>query len=262
MPTPYPSEETDVSTHLVLVVIDANDPAALARWWSEALGWPITLEDDDEVVVEPLGDLEDQIPVLVFGRVPEPKSIKNRVHLDFGSTGPEHQTEQVERLLAVGATRADIGQTGDESWEVLADPEGNEFCVLVGDMDEGNPLSAICLDAVDHRALADYWVQASGWQIEDQDDEGTVLRNPNGHRPTLDLLPVPESHTQKNRIHLDVAPPKDADHEHEVERLLSLGATRADVGQTGEESWTVLADPEGNETCVLSSRDLKGLGPS
>jgi hypothetical protein len=130
-------------------------------------------------------------------------------------------------------------------------------------MEEGNPLSAICLDAVDHLSLATYWVEASGWQIEEQvADEGTTLRNPNGHRPTLDIMNVPEPHTAKNRLHLDVAPPKDADHEQEVERLLSLGATRADIGQTGEETWTVLADPEGNETCVLSARDLKGLGPN
>jgi hypothetical protein len=251
-----------MSTHLTSVVIDANDPAALARWWSDALGWPVTYEEEGEVVVEPLGELEDQVPALVFVLVPDAKVIKNRVHLDFGSTSQAHQDEQVDRLLSIGATRAEVGQTGDETWEVLADPEGNEFCVLRGSMEEGNPLSAICLDTVDHRAMADFWVQASGWQIEEQDDEGTVLRNPNGHRPTLDLIDVPEPHTHKNRLHLDVAPPEDADHEAEVERLLALGATRADVGQTGDETWTVLADPEGNETCVLSARDLKGLGPS
>jgi predicted secreted protein len=194
--------------------------------------------------------------------VSEPKTVKNRVHLDLGSRDEAHQAEQVERLLARGASRADVGQTGEETWEVMADPEGNEFCVLRNSMEDGNPLSAICLDTNDNRTMADYWVQATGWLIDEQDDEGTSLRNPNGHRPNLDLIDVPDPHTVKNRVHLDVAPPKDADHEAEVERLLSLGATRAEVGQTGEETWTVLADPEGNETCVLSARDLKGLGPS
>ena len=104
--------------------------------------------------------------------------------------------------------------------------------------------------------------QATGWEVEEEDEEGTSLRNPNGHLPNLDLIEVGEPHVTKNRVHLDVAPPKDADHEAEVERLLAAGATRADVGQAGDETWTVLADPEGNETCVLSSRDLKGLGPS
>ena len=250
-----------MSTHLTSVIIDSHDPAGLARWWSEALGWPVTFEEDGEVVVEPLGDLEDQIPVLVFLPVPEPKTVKNRVHLDLAARDEADQARRVDRLLALGATRADIGQTGEETWEVLADPEGNEFCVLRSTIEEGNPLAAICLDSNDHRSLADYWIQATGWDVVEQDDEGTSLKNPNGHLPALDIIDVPEPHTTKNRIHLDVAPPEDADHEAEVERLLSLGATRADVGQTGDETWTVLADPEGNETCVLSARDLKGLGP-
>ena len=251
-----------MSTHLVLVVVDSHDPAALARWWAEALGWSVTLEEDEEVVVEPTDDLEDQVPVLVFVPVSDPKTAKNRVHLDLAARDEADQAERVARLLALGATRADIGQTGDETWDVLADPEGNEFCVLRSTIEEGNPLAAICLDAVDHHRLADYWIQATGWEVDEQDEEGTSLRNPNGHLPNLDLIEVGEPHTTKNRVHLDVAPPKDADHEAEVERLLAAGATRADVGQAGDETWTVLADPEGNETCVLSSRDLKGLGPS
>ena len=118
-----------MSTHFVSVIIDSQDPVALSRWWSEALGWPVTYADDDEIVVEPLGELEDQVPVLVFLRVPEPKTVKNRVHLDLGSRDEGHQAEQVERLLGLGATHADVGQTGEETWVVLADPEGNEFCV-------------------------------------------------------------------------------------------------------------------------------------
>jgi Glyoxalase-like domain len=251
-----------MSTHLVLVVIDANDPKALAQWWSEALRWPITFDEPEEVVVEPLGDLEDSVPALVFGLVPEPKTGKNRIHLDLATSADEDQAAIVARLLAAGATRADVGQTGDETWEVLADPEGNEFCVLQGQYEEGNPLAAICLDVVDPRAAAEYWTQASGWTQVEEDDEGIGLANPNGHRPNLDLLKVPEPNTVKNRIHLDVAPPADADQAAEVDRLLALGATRADVGQTGDETWVVLQDPEGNETCVLSARDLKGLGPT
>ena len=120
-----------MSTHLVSVVIDAADPAALARWWSTALGWPISLEEDGEVVVEPLGtDLEDRVPALVFVPVPTTKAAKNRVHLDLAAEDAEDRDTIVERLLAAGASRADVGQSGDESWVVLADPEGNEFCVL------------------------------------------------------------------------------------------------------------------------------------
>jgi len=248
-----------MSTHLVSVVIDAIDPPTLARWWSRALGWPISFEANEEVVVEPVGsDLADRIPALVFVPVPEAKAAKNRVHLDLASEDEADRDAIVERLLADGATPADVGQTGDETWVVLADPEGNEFCVLLGGGD-GGPLSAVCLDAVDHRALAAFWVEASGWAIVDQDDEGSILASPTGRRPTLDIFPVPEDHAVKNRLHLDVAPPKDADHAAEVARLVTLGAAPIEVGQTGEETWVVLADPEGNELCVLSCRDHPGL---
>lgn len=149
-----------MSTHLASVVFDAADPAALARWWSESLGWPITFEADDEVVVEPTGDLEDRVPALVFVAVPDPKVVKNRVHLDLASRSPEHQVEVVARLRATEAEPVDIGQ-GDVTWEVLADPEGNELCVLAGHHD-GSPLAAICLDVVDAERMADYWTAATG----------------------------------------------------------------------------------------------------
>ena len=251
-----------MSTHLAMVIFDAKDPGALARWWSEALGWPVSFEEDDEVVVEPLDDLEDKVPALVFGRSDDVKVVKNRVHLDLATSAEEDQAAIVARLLAAGATRADVGQRGDETWEVLADPEGHEFCVLEGRYEDGTPLAAICLDSVDPRAQAEYWKAATGWTEVEDDVEGISLANPNGHQPNLDLLKDPNPHTTKNRVHLDVAPPQDADQSAEVDRLLAAGATRADVGQTGDETWVVLADPEGNETCVLSSRDLKGLGPS
>jgi len=251
-----------VSTHLAIVVIDAADPVGLARWWSDALGWPVTLEGEDEVVVEPVDHLEGQVPALVFGTTEDPKVVKNRVHLDVASRDEADQQAIIERLLAAGATRADVGQTGDETWEVLADPEGNELCVLRAVGDEGNPLAAICLDAVDPQRLADFWMAATGWEVAERYDDGDVgLANPNGHRPRLDILRVPETGTTKNRIHLDVAPPEDGDQAVEVERLVAAGAQRADIGQTGDEPWVVLQDPEGNEVCVLTARDLKGLGP-
>jgi hypothetical protein len=111
------------------VVIDAHDPVALARFWSQALGWRITEEDAHESVLEPPegSPANDVAPDLLFGRVPETKSIKNRLHLDLR---PDDQQAHVERLLELGATRTDVGQDGSESWVVLADPEGNEFCVL------------------------------------------------------------------------------------------------------------------------------------
>jgi len=105
------------------VVIDCADPLRLGRWWADALGWTYWSEAPDEVEIRPT---EDRLPGLIFGQVPEPKTLKNRLHLDFR---PDNQNAEVDRFLALGATRADVGQRS-QSWVVLADPEGNEFCIL------------------------------------------------------------------------------------------------------------------------------------
>jgi hypothetical protein len=101
--------------------IDAENPAVLGRWWLEALGWVVVDEAPDVFEIRPAPDL-------LFVSVPEAKTVKNRVHLDFR---PDDQDAEVERLVSLGAARVDIGQ-GERSWVVLADPEGNEFCVLGG----------------------------------------------------------------------------------------------------------------------------------
>ena len=109
--------------------IDALDPTALGGWWANALGWRITHQEDDEVALEPPeGSPEDGVsPDLLFLRVPEDKAVKNRLHIDLR---PTDQTAEVARFEELGARRVDIGQSGDVSWVVLADPEGNEFCIL------------------------------------------------------------------------------------------------------------------------------------
>ncbi len=110
------------------ICVDSTDPAHLARWWAELLGWRITDEEDDEVVLEPpAGSPEDGVsPDILFVRVPEPKVEKVRLHIDLR---PEDQAVEVARAEAMGATRVDVGQ-GDVTWVVLADPQGNEFCIL------------------------------------------------------------------------------------------------------------------------------------
>jgi hypothetical protein len=111
------------------ICIDTTDPVPLARWWAELLGWRLTHQDDDEVVLEPpAGSPEDGVsPGILFLRVPEPKLVKDRLHIDLR---PEDQAAEVARAEAMGATRVDIGQGDDVSWVVLADPDGNEFCIL------------------------------------------------------------------------------------------------------------------------------------
>ena len=110
---------------LTEVVIDAADPSRLAAWWAEVLGWERTDEDETGVEISPPGGGR---PKLVFVLVPDPKSGKNRVHIDVNPTGCD-QEEELARLRALGATDVDVGQ-GDQTWYVLADPEGNEFCLL------------------------------------------------------------------------------------------------------------------------------------
>lgn len=111
------------------LVIDALDHVGQAKFWAAALGWRITHENDRESVVEPLaGSAEENVaPDLLFVRSVEPKEHKNRLHLDLR---PLDQQAEVDRLLGLGARRIDIGQPSTASWVVLADPEGNEFCVL------------------------------------------------------------------------------------------------------------------------------------
>ena len=106
------------------VVVDAQDVPGLARWWARALGWQVVFEAEDEVEIRPA---PDRPPGLLFAPVADPKTVKNRLHLDFR---PVDQDAEVERLLGLGAVRADVGQGDNVSWIVLADPEGNEFCVL------------------------------------------------------------------------------------------------------------------------------------
>lgn len=105
------------------VVVEAVDPEGLGRWWLGLLGWVVVNDDPNEFEIRPS---VDQMPGLLFLRVGRPKAGKNRLHLDFR---PDDQPREVERALAHGAVRIDVGQ-GDVGWEVLADPEGNEFCIL------------------------------------------------------------------------------------------------------------------------------------
>ncbi|NOX31128.1 MAG: VOC family protein [Actinobacteria bacterium] len=105
------------------VVIGARDPAVLGRWWCDALGWVVV---DDASPVFEIQPQPDRLPGILFLAVSDAKEAKNRLHIDLR---PDDQAAEVERLIALGASRVDVGQ-GDVSWVVLADPEGNEFCVL------------------------------------------------------------------------------------------------------------------------------------
>jgi predicted enzyme related to lactoylglutathione lyase len=111
------------------IVIDCREPQRVARFWADVLGWPVAVEDQRGFCwLSSTGEPDSPGPLLVFVPVPEAKTQKNRVHIDVNPSGCD-QGEELSRLLALGARKVDVGQ-GDVPWVVLADPEGNEFCLL------------------------------------------------------------------------------------------------------------------------------------
>ncbi|MEO6089339.1 MAG: VOC family protein [Umezawaea sp.] len=236
-----------MATRLNDVVVDAADPAALGRFWSALLGTPITGESADEVDVAVSEGVE-----LVFVPVPEPKIAKNRLHLDLASSTLEEQAAIVDRAAALGARPVDLGQRG-VPWVVLADIEGNEFCVLEPrpEYRATGPVAAIVVDVADTVAEADFWAEATGLPIVNRTAEFASLRRDSG--PWLEFLHSDDPKRGKNRVHLDIAPGPHDDQASEVARLVALGAKLIDVGP-GDWTHVVLLDPEGHEFCVLSPR--------
>jgi Glyoxalase-like domain len=196
-------------------------------------------------------DPDAPVCVDVIG-VPDPETVKYRMHIDLVTTSAAHQMELVERLKELGATLADVGQ-GGVPWKVLADPEGNVFCVLEPRKiyrDTG-PIAAVVVDCADPRAMARFWGEAMDWTRHEVTDDHARLRSPKGVGPYLEFLRTPGAKTARHRAHLDLVPYRGDDQTAEAARLQTLGATPADVGQ-GDVPWKVLADPEGNEFCILA----------
>jgi predicted enzyme related to lactoylglutathione lyase len=117
-----------------------------------------------------------------------------------------------------------------------------------------NRITSICIDAIDARRLAEFWCQVLDWTVADEDDEVVSIQSGPDARLAIDFITVPDGpKVVNNRLHLDLNA-TDRDQSAELERLLALGATPADIGQGPDVSWVVLADPEGNEFCLLRSR--------
>lgn len=246
-----------MALQFVQVNIKARDDVAVGRFWADALGWGLSSEAPGVANVEPVGLGWPPDPSAVYVdvvAVPDPETVRYRVHLDLATESEAHQAELVERLKGLGATPAGIGQ-GDVPWEVLADPEGNVFCVLEPReiyRDTG-PIAAVVVDCADPRAMARFWGEAIGWTVHEVTGDFARLRHGEGVGPYLEFRRVPGPPAVWSRTHIDVLPGEGDDQVAEVARLLFLGATHADVGQ-GDVPWKVLADPEGNHFCVLRRR--------
>jgi predicted enzyme related to lactoylglutathione lyase len=240
-----------MATRLVQVTMKARDDAALGAFWAQALGWGIASEAPGVTNLEPEGfDYPDPAAVCVdLVASAEPKTVKNRVHLDLATRSPDHQAELVARLTELGATPADVGQ-GDAQWTVMADPEGNEFCVLDSLYDETGPIATVSVDCADPQAMLRFWGEAMDWERYKETGHSTVLRSARGVGPYLQFLRTPDVKTGWNRVHLDIRPYPGDDPEAEAARLRALGAT--DVALSEDVAWRVLRDPEGNEFCLLA----------
>ena len=237
--------------HLLALTFDAHDPQRLARFWGELLGWRSLREPEGAMtLVSTDGTGFD----LHFEPTSEPKVVKNRMHLDLTSTSTADRDRVVATVLELGGRQADVGQGADEPQVVLADPEGNELCVV----EPGNAflegcgfLGAVACDG--SREAGEFWHEALGWPLVWDHGEETAIRSPHGG-PKISWGGRPfDAKVGKGRVHLDLAPDADDDLTAEVDRLLALGATHADIGQ-GDVEWAVLADPDGNEFCVLTPR--------
>ena len=237
-------------SHLVALAFDANDPLSLAQFWAGVLGREM-VDDDDGFALLPSDGTEFRIE---FFPTQEPKTGPNQMHFDLTSSSLEDQQQTVKSALELGGRHLDIGQGPDADHVVLADPEGNEFCVI----EPGNNFLANtgrigALSSDGSQQVGYFWSEALGWPLVWDQDEETAIQSPHGGSKISWGGPPVRPKTGKNRLHFDLAPPIDVDQQAEVDRLVSLGATRIDIGQ-GEVSWVVMADPGGNEFCVLTPR--------
>lgn len=235
-----------MATRLASLVTAAEEPARLARFWSELLGWQLTTKSPAEAAIQPPpGDGCDL--TLVFTATSRPKTTKNRLHLDLSSTSGENQRETVSRAVSSGARPIDIGQR-NVPWIVLADPEDNEFCVLEPREEYANSgaIAAIVVDARDPARLARFWSPLTAWPITADEPGITTLRNPTGRGPTLEFLRVNTPKHGKNLLRLDLS----GDDRAETDRIQASGARSLGTSQPNAPE-VDFTDPEDNEFRLL-----------
>ncbi|CUR55562.1 conserved hypothetical protein [metagenome] len=234
--------------YLENIVFDALDPQLLGGFWEAALGTE-RVTDEPDIVETRLTIEGGPVLDLCFPRVPEPRSVTPRLHLDL--LGASRQAEVVERLLGLGARHLDIGQH-DVPWVVLADPEGNPCCVMeerAAYADTG-PIAALPLDSADPERDAAFWSWLTGW-TEVTGTAPRSLRHPSLRGPLLELCdePTPKGST-KNRLHLDVRLDSGEDAADVAANIAERGG-HALPARWGELPWRSYTDPSGNEFCVL-----------
>jgi predicted enzyme related to lactoylglutathione lyase len=241
-----------VGVEVFALSFKANDPDRLADFWAGVLGWELV--DDSEPGGRALEPNDDTGFRLRFLPSAAGKVGQNRMHLDLTSVSLEDQEATVARALALGGRHTDVGQLPEEEHVVLADPEGNEFCVIA----PGNGFLADCgfvgaLACDGSQAVGYFWSAALGWPLVWDQDQETAIRSPHGGPKVTWGGPPVNPKLGENRLHFDLVPTTGSDVQAEVARLVALGAALRDVAE-GDVDWVVLTDPDDNEFCILPQR--------
>ncbi len=216
--------------------IDVTDARVEGAFWSTMLGWDLEMHDDGDAR---LRDADGRIQVWL-NQVPEPKTVKNRVHIDVNAESLELATDQGARVLYA-----------EDHWTTLADPEGHELCVFVREQPietRAYELGWDCPEGTRPRHdIAVWWAEALGAVALDEDERDFSWIEQIPHCPwdSFDWAPVPEPKTVKNRLHIDVTT-------DDLDALVAHGATVLRAKGDGGLGWTVLADPHGNEFCAFT----------
>lgn len=229
------------------IVWDARDPHRLGTFWSAALdAVALTDEPDGYEARMNLGD--DVFLDLGFQRVRDVSTSPARLHLDLA--GGDEQVKRVEQLLGLGAKHIDIGQD-EVPGRVLADPEGNAFCVTEqrDAYRATGPVAALLMDSADPDRDAAFWAQITDWVPYDGVAPAS-LRHWSGRGPVLEFRHETEPKQGKNRLHLDVR--LEGSEMNVVSRVLDLGARYTDKAEGLP--WEVFSDPSGNEFCILAPK--------
>jgi catechol 2,3-dioxygenase-like lactoylglutathione lyase family enzyme len=231
-----------MTSQLFAVCFDAREPERLAAFWSGLLG-----REAADATLLPGDGAGFRIRFLPGDT---PKVGQNRMHFDLTSASLEGQRETVARALELGARHIDVGQRPEEGHVVLADPEGNEFCVI----EPGNTFLAGtgfvgALSCDGSQAVGYFWSAALGWPLVWDQNQETAIQSPIGGPKVTWGGPPVEPKNGRGRVHYDLV--AEGNPEAEAARLLTLGATRLGAG----EHRISLADPDGNEFCLLLSAD-------